>query len=200
MSTKLNLGRVQGAGFFYCTQADQSSTVPLNLVKPSQIKPLEGDYILFSTGNVRAVEQISNEQAICGEVLFSLKGADGFGLSNVQQTTVSNQSGGTNTISFVLSNGSAVDVQIKNGVDGKDGVSMGVLSATVVYQASANGNIPPDGSWSQNIPVVDKGQYLWSKTTVVYTDNTSTTTYNVGYMGSNGADGSNIVSATITAV
>ena len=118
--TKINLGRVQGVSAFYSTNTDQNANLPLGQIKPSQIKPFVGDYILFANGNIRAIEQIANQVAICGEVLFSLKGAAGFGLSKIEQT-ISNESGGANIVKFMLQDGTPFEVQIKNGKDGLDG-------------------------------------------------------------------------------
>lgn len=73
------------------------------------------------------------------------------------------------------------------GADGKDG--RGVSSAAVTYQASSNGTVVPTGTWSSSVPSVSAGQYLWTRTVLTYTDNTTTTLYSVGRMGSNGSAG-----------
>ena len=120
--TKINLGRVQGVSAFYSTSNDQNANLPLNQIKPSQIKPFVGDFVIFANGNIRAIEQIANEVAVCGEVLFSLKGEAGFGLSKIEQT-IADPNGGTNIIKFTLADGTPFDVQIKNGRDGIDGTN-----------------------------------------------------------------------------
>lgn len=70
------------------------------------------------------------------------------------------------------------------GTDGK-----GISSSVVTYRAGASGTTPPEGTWSNTIPMVDPGEYLWTKTVTTYTDGTSTTAYSVGKMGQNGTDG-----------
>ena len=50
---------------------------------------------------------------------------------------------------------------------------------TTVYQASTSGTNPPSGTWSSTIPTVTAGQYLWTKTTITYTDGSSTPIYSV---------------------
>ena len=75
----------------------------------------------------------------------------------------------------------------QDGAPGKDG--RGVLSTEVSYQAGTSGTIPPTGAWSPDIPAVNAGQYLWTKTVINYTDSTSTTLYSVAKMGTNGAAG-----------
>ncbi len=65
----------------------------------------------------------------------------------------------------------------------------GIRASTITYQASSSGTTIPTGSWSSSVPSVSAGQYLWTRTVLTYTDNTSTTSYSVGRMGSNGATG-----------
>lgn len=81
----------------------------------------------------------------------------------------------------------------RQGTDGSDGTSVTITSTSVTYQASPSGTSVPSGSWSDVIPSVTAGQYLWTKTSVSYSDGTNTVSYSVGHMGENGqpgADGS----------
>lgn len=78
---------------------------------------------------------------------------------------------------------------------GANGTSVGINSTTVTYQTSTSGTTVPSGTWSDSVPAVTKGQFLWSKTVVTYSDGKNTTTYNVGYQGTNGINGTNGVSA-----
>ncbi len=71
-------------------------------------------------------------------------------------------------------------------VSGKDGASVTITSQTVTYQASASGTTAPTGTWSAAIPPVPQGQYLWTRTTVNYSDGKSTTSYAVARQGANG--------------
>ena len=65
----------------------------------------------------------------------------------------------------------------------------GVSSTAVTYQASANGTAVPTGTWSIGIPSVAANQYLWTRTVITYTDNTTSTAYSIGKMGATGATG-----------
>ena len=98
-----------------------------------------------------------------------------------------------------------------DGADGKDGDSIYIVSTEVVYIPSDNGIIPPqayslstsDGKvivddknneiatnkWLSSIPYVVEGSYLWTRTTVNYSDGTSTVTYSVSRQGIDGTDG-----------
>lgn len=73
------------------------------------------------------------------------------------------------------------------GSTGATGASVTVLSQSVTYKASNSGTEIPMGTWSNTVPSVTKGQYLWSRTIVNYSNGTSTTTYNVAYQGEDGA-------------
>lgn len=82
----------------------------------------------------------------------------------------------------------------KDGEDGKDG--RGVRSTSVTYQSSSSGTTIPTGVWSSSIPSVSAGKYLWTRTVIEYTDDTSSTLYSVSKMGGNGTDGKGIKSIT----
>lgn len=73
------------------------------------------------------------------------------------------------------------------GEDGAPG--NGIKSTSVTYQVSTSGTTPPTGTWNSSIPSVDANQYLWTRTVITYTDNTTSTSYSVGKMGANGAKG-----------
>ena len=77
----------------------------------------------------------------------------------------------------------------------------GVKSTAIAYQASSSGTTTPTGTWSSSIPAVAAGQYLWTRTIITYTDNTTSTMYSVGRMGTNGTNGNagnGVSSTTIT--
>ena len=75
------------------------------------------------------------------------------------------------------------------GDKGDTGTSITIKSKAVEYQASSSGTTTPTGNWSTSIPSVSAGSYLWTRTTVTYSDNTSTVSYSVARQGSNGSNG-----------
>lgn len=79
----------------------------------------------------------------------------------------------------------------EQGAKGNDGTSVKITDKSVTYQASTSGTTTPTGAWVANPPTVAKGQYLWTKTVVTYSDGNSTTAYSVAYQGTNGANGQN---------
>ena len=126
MAIQTKLGRVQGASVFTTTAQAYSGAeyqyVSRNDISPSPdtgIKPMVGDCIIFSNGVVGTVSNVQSSATIgCKTNLFSLKGKDGLNIIKIEQTTTSNESEGTNVVTFTLSDGSTHNVQIKNGKDG----------------------------------------------------------------------------------
>ena len=68
------------------------------------------------------------------------------------------------------------------GDKGETGASgKGVKSTAVTYQASSSGTTIPTGVWSATPPVTSADKpYFWTRTIITYTDNTTSTAYNVG--------------------
>ena len=78
-----------------------------------------------------------------------------------------------------------------------DGTSVTITSTSVEYQKSSSGTAAPS-TWQSTIPDVPSGQYLWTKTTVYYSNGKSTVSYSVAKQGSTGAAGKGIKSTAIT--
>ena len=78
------------------------------------------------------------------------------------------------------------------GQKGQDGTSIKITSKSVTYQASTSGTTAPTGTWSTTVPTVNNGQYLWTKTTVQYSDGNKTEAYSVSYKGTNGTNGTSV--------
>lgn len=71
-----NLGRVQGAGFFYCTE-QSSASVQLASLTPNNIHPLVGDNVVFNNGDVRKITTVAQPIVACSEVVANLTGPQG---------------------------------------------------------------------------------------------------------------------------
>lgn len=72
---------------------------------------------------------------------------------------------------------------------GKEGTSgLGIKTKSISYAVGTSGNTPPTNGWQETIPIVSANQYLWTKTTLVYTDDSKTDAYSVGKMGADGAN------------
>lgn len=79
------------------------------------------------------------------------------------------------------------------GEKGDTGAAAVITSQSVQYQASNSGTVIPTGTWSNSIPAVTEGQYLWTRTIVTYNSGTTTTAYSVGYKGINGTGAGDMV-------
>lgn len=68
------------------------------------------------------------------------------------------------------------------GAKGDTGATgKGVKSTAVAYQVGVSGTTVPTGTWSASIPAADTSKpYLWTRTIITYTDNTTSTSYSVG--------------------
>ena len=72
------------------------------------------------------------------------------------------------------------------GETGNTGAAASITSQAVEYQASSSGTTVPSGTWTTTIPSVSQGDYLWTRTTLNFNDNTTTVSYSVGYIGEDG--------------
>lgn len=77
----------------------------------------------------------------------------------------------------------------ETGATGATGI--GVKSTAVTYQVSSSGTTAPTGTWSTSVPSVSAGQFLWTRTIITYSNNTTSTLYSVGRNGTNGVNGTN---------
>lgn len=76
------------------------------------------------------------------------------------------------------------------GAKGSTGATgKGVSSTAVTYQKSSSGTNAPTGTWSGSIPSASAGEYIWTRTVITYSDNSTSTSYSVGMIGATGAKG-----------
>lgn len=76
------------------------------------------------------------------------------------------------------------------GATGATGATgKGIKSTAVTYQKSSSGTTAPTGTWNTTIPSLSAGQYLWTRTVITYTDDTTSTSYSVSMKGATGATG-----------
>ncbi|AAK05481.1 hypothetical protein GJI78_08400 [Lactococcus lactis subsp. cremoris] len=81
----------------------------------------------------------------------------------------------------------------KDGADGHDGRAgkdgVGIKTTVITYAISTSGTTAPNTGWTNSVPSLVKGQYLWTKTVWTYSDTTSETGYSVTYIAKDGNDG-----------
>lgn len=105
-----------------------------------------------------------------------------------QRTVTTLQNGNSSTSSPVCIQGAKGET----GATGGTGpAGKGISSYSNTYQAGTSATTAPTGTWSATIPTVSAGQYLWTKTVLTFTDNSTSTSYSVARQGVNGTNGTN---------
>lgn len=72
------------------------------------------------------------------------------------------------------------------GEKGDTGDPALLTSSKVEYQSGTSGTVPPSGVWSESVPTIPQGQYLWTRLTVRFNSGQPIQTYSVGRMGVDG--------------
>lgn len=80
------------------------------------------------------------------------------------------------------------------GTDGENGV--GIQSIIEEYYQSTSATELKDGQWQTTPPEWVSGKYIWTRSTIHYTDGTSVTTDPVNSTGADGKDGNGVKSIT----
>ncbi|ALC05911.1 hypothetical protein CDES_07510 [Corynebacterium deserti GIMN1.010] len=88
---------------------------------------------------------------------------------------------------LVTGNTGAPGADGTDGTAGKDG--LGIQSTVVSYAVGPSGTVAPTSGWSDQVPPLTKGQYLWTRTVWTYTDNSTETGHSVSYIAQDGNDG-----------
>lgn len=69
---------------------------------------------------------------------------------------------------------------------GVSGTSVTISDTSIQYQVSSSGTVTPSGTWHDSVQSTTVGEYLWTRTIVTYSDNSSTTSYSVAAHGASG--------------
>ena len=72
------------------------------------------------------------------------------------------------------------------GNTGPTGAPATLIRSTVEYQVGTSGTVVPSGNWSESIPTVPQGNYLWTRTTIQFNTGGIIQSYT---NGRNGLDG-----------
>lgn len=94
---------------------------------------------------------------------------------------------GTNETGFTVSYNAKDGNDGTDGVAGKDGV--GITDTLIEYAVNTSGVVKPTSGWATAIPSTPQGQYLWTRTTWTYSDNTTEQGFTVARQGNNGTNG-----------
>lgn len=91
-------------------------------------------------------------------------------------------SNGTSTTAYSVGKMGAKGDKGATGNTGAPGAAgRGIKSSSVTYQAGNSQTTVPTGSWVTSVPKLSSATpYLWTRTILTYTDNTTSTAYSVG--------------------
>ena len=101
------------------------------------------------------------------------------------------------TVSAYIGNNevATTEITLTNVNDGADGAKgdkgetgNGIANTVITYGLSTSETTEP-ATWASNMPVLVKGMYLWTRTVQIYTNGTSSTSYQKGYIAKDGAQG-----------
>lgn len=176
-----NVEKVWVANTTYTVSFIAKASVAGQKIRPSRSCVDYGEYISLSTVYKQYTTQILSTATVDGGTLsFSFSNASGdIVITNVK-----------------LEKGTKATEWTPHPDDLIGDTGKGIKSTAITYQASMSGTTVPSGTWSSSIPSASAGQYLWTRTIMTYTDNTTSTLYSVGRMGTNGTNGKSIGSVT----
>ena len=95
-------------------------------------------------------------------------------------------------ITYTDGSSTTTDAVCVTGAKGETGI--GVKSYREQYYLSTSYSTPAGGSWSYNVPSWTDGKFMWTRTVVTYTDNTTWTSDPVCVTGSAGPSGKGVKS------
>lgn len=76
-----------------------------------------------------------------------------------------------------------------NSIDDKVNAIKSIDTVTIGYLVGDSGTEPPAGTWSDGIPVIPNGKFLWTQTITTYTDKSFKIGYSVSSKGDRGIQG-----------
>lgn len=91
----------------------------------------------------------------------------------------------------------AAYIELKDMIDRITGLTGKTITYTVIEYGVSNDEATPPAAWQPNPPVTTQGQWLWVKSTTIFTDGTEDTIYTKSYIGTDGEDG---ISVTVQSV
>lgn len=105
---------------------------------------------------------------------------------------IGNDEVATTEIDVINVNDGADGAKGDKGDDGSKGdkgeTGNGIANTVIAYGLSTSETTEP-ATWASNMPVLVKGMYLWTRIVQIYTNGTSSTSYQKGYIAKDGAQG-----------
>ena len=120
------------------------------------------------------------------ELLESVANGHG-GIKSIAKTASTGTNPVIDTYTLTYADDTTFLYYVTNGVAGPVGPAATVSSQAIKYQQSTSGTTIPTGNWLDTVPAVTQGNFLWTRTQVTFSDNTTVTSYSVSRMGMDGA-------------
>ena len=93
------------------------------------------------------------------------------------------------TYRVTMTDGSYFDIAIPDGATGPrgaDGTSVSITAREIRYAVGTSGTTAPASGWDASVPATSPGDFLWTRTTVTFSDSSTMQSYSVSYIGTNG--------------
>lgn len=91
----------------------------------------------------------------------------------------------------------AAYIELKDMIDRITGLTGKTITYTIIEYGVSNDEATPPAAWQPNPPATTQGQWLWVKSTTIFTDGSEETFYTKSYIGTDGEDG---ISVTVQSV
>ena len=192
-----------------------ATTAPTSTWSNNVVSVEEGSYLWTKT----TFSDGKTAYGVARQGINGAKGDDGKGISSIveqyyQSTSATAQSGGSwsttvptwadgkyiwtrSVITYTDSTTYTTSpVCVTGQKGGTGGTGVGVSSVDVWYYQSTSATSLSGGSWSTTAPTWSDGKYVWTKTIVTYTNNTTDETNAVCITGQKGSTGKGIKSVT----
>lgn len=91
----------------------------------------------------------------------------------------------------------AAYIELKDMIDRITGLTGKTITYTIIEYGVSDSEATPPAAWQPNPPATTQGQWLWVKSTTIFTDGTEDTIYTKSYIGTDGEDG---ISVTVQSV
>lgn len=72
------------------------------------------------------------------------------------------------------------------GATGDTGAAASLVSTSIEYQVSSSGTSVPSGTWESTVPTVSQGDFLWTRTTLLFNSGSPVVFYAVAYQAVDG--------------
>lgn len=141
------------------------------------------------------LQQDSSAKKVEGQQLMAWLAAELDGHGGIKKIEKIKTSGLVDTYRITLADSTSFDFTVTNGEKGDRGDKgdkgdtgdpSTLLSSSVHYQTSDSGTVIPSGTWSENIPLVAQGEYLWTRTVNQFNTGDPVVSYTVARMGLDG--------------